>query len=114
MIITHRSAYFAALLARHAPDASRIAIADFEAPVFSQLLEWVYTGTRNANSAGSPTGTVPRVESEAAHDLLTAANFLTLADCVRVVVAQVVAALTPVRTERARAHAQIAHLTHHP
>jgi hypothetical protein len=57
---------------------------------------------------------VPRVESEAAHDLLTAANFLTLADCVRVVVAQVVAALTPVRTQRARMRAQIAHLTRRP
>jgi hypothetical protein len=44
VIIVHRSAYFAALLARHAPDASRIAVADFEAPVFVQLLDWVYCG----------------------------------------------------------------------
>ena len=46
---------------------------------------------------------------EEAHELLTAANFLTLTDCVRWVVTKVVASMTAVRAH-ARARAQIAHL----
>ncbi len=44
------------------------------------------------------------MEMDAAHELLSAANFLTLQDCVQVVVAKVCDAMTPVR---ARAPTQL-------